>query len=70
MKPSQPRKEITAAQALGILAARIEKRIIVLRAVGIQDGYNVAICELENVLRQLRKARDCFAADASHPVNR
>jgi hypothetical protein len=55
-------RDITPAQAFTILAERIERRIATLRAVGIPDGYRVAICELENVLRQVQKARDYFAS--------
>lgn len=58
------KKDIAAVQALTVLAERVEKRISVLRAVGIPEGYSVAICELENVLLQLQRARDYFASIA------
>ena len=63
-------REITPTQAFGILAERLEKRIAVLRAVGLSDGFGVAISELENVLRQIQKARDYFASVASSSVKR
>ena len=65
-----PRREITAVQAFGILAERIQKRICVLRAVGLSDGFGVAVSELEIVLRQIQKARDYFASLSSSDRNR
>ena len=59
---------LPARSAFGILGERIQKRIEVLRAVGMPEGYNVALCELENVLRQVQKARDYFASIAPTPA--
>jgi hypothetical protein len=51
-----PRREITPAQAFGIIAERIEKRIQTLQNMRL-DGYSMVISELDLVLRQVRKAR-------------
>jgi len=53
-------------QAFAILARRIETRIQALRGVKL-DGYNMAISELDNVLRQLRKAQKYYE---SHVIGR
>jgi hypothetical protein len=52
-------REITPAQALDILARRIEKRIQVLRDVKL-DGYYVAISELDQFAKQVRNAQRYF----------
>ena len=49
-------REITPAQALGIIAQRIEKRIQVLKGVKL-DGYSVAMSELDIVLSYVRNAQ-------------
>ena len=51
------RREITPAQAFGIIAGRIEKRIEVVRNTRL-GGYNMTISELELIARQVRKAQD------------
>jgi hypothetical protein len=51
-------REITPAQAF---AMRIEKRMQTLRAVS-EDGYTVAISELDIVARQVRKAQQYFVS--------
>jgi len=56
------RRDITSAQAFSIIAERIQKRIEVLRAVGLSDGFAVAISELQTVLAQVQKARGYFAS--------
>jgi hypothetical protein len=43
------------AQVFSIIAERIHKRIEVLRAVGLSDGFGVAISELQTVLVQIKK---------------
>jgi hypothetical protein len=57
--PVMPRREITPAQAFGIIAERIEKRIQTLRNMRM-DGYGMVISELDLVLRQVRKAQVYF----------
>ena len=52
------------AQAFGIIAQRIEKRIQVLRGVKL-DGYSVAISELDLIVRQVRKAQEYFGLMAT-----
>jgi hypothetical protein len=53
-------KEITPAQAFGIIAARILKRKEVLKRVH-DTAYNVAISELEVVHCHLLKAQEYFS---------
>jgi hypothetical protein len=53
-------------QAFGILVRRIETRIQALRGVKL-DGYNMAISELDNVLRQLRKAQTYYQSQPAKP---
>jgi hypothetical protein len=50
-----PFREITPAQAFGVNAERIEKRIQVLRSLRL-DGYSTAINELDVIAGQVRKA--------------
>ena len=57
----KPRREITPAQAFGIIAERIEKRIQVLRNVRL-GSYDVTISELDLIVRQVRKAQAYFAS--------
>jgi len=54
-------REITPAQALGIIAQRIEKRIQVLQGVKL-EGYSVAMSELDIVLRYVRNAQQYFVS--------
>jgi hypothetical protein len=54
-------REITPAQAFGIIAQRIEKRIQVLKGVKL-DGYSVAMSELDIVLRYVRNAQQYFVS--------
>jgi hypothetical protein len=52
-------KEITPAQAFGIIAARILKRKEVLKRVD-ETAYSVAMAELDIVRSQLLKAQEYF----------
>ena len=54
-------REITPAQALGIIAQRIEKRIQVLQGVKL-EGYSVAMSELDIALRYVRNAQQYFVS--------
>jgi len=55
-----PPREITPVQALAIIAERMQKRIAVLKSVGL-NGYSVAISELDIFHRQVVKAKEYFA---------
>jgi hypothetical protein len=57
-------REITAVQALGILADRIQKRKEVWRSLRIEDD-NVAISELDIVRTQILRAQEYFKALAA-----
>lgn len=57
----KPCREITPAQAFGIIAERNEKRIQVLRNVRM-ESYNVTISELDLIVRQVRKAQAYFVS--------
>jgi hypothetical protein len=63
------RREFTPAQAFGIIAVRIGKRIQTLQNMRL-DGYNVVISELESVLRQVRKAQQYFVSTYSETTVR
>ena len=59
--PVMARREFTPAQAFGIIAERIEKRIQTLQNIRL-DGCSMVISELDLVLRQVRKAQAYFVS--------
>lgn len=62
-------REITPAQAFGILAQRIEKRIQILQRVS-ETGYAAVIAELDVFAKQTRKAQAYFVATYSETTVR
>lgn len=63
------RREIKPAQAFGIIAGRIEKRIQTLQNMRL-DGYSMVISELDLLLRQVRKAQQYFVSTYSETTVR
>jgi hypothetical protein len=59
MAAKQAPREITPAQAFGIIADRIQKRKEILKRVS-DSGYNIAISELDIVRSQILKAQEYF----------
>jgi hypothetical protein len=55
----ESKREITPAQAFGIIAQRIETRIETLNRVS-ETGYAAVTHELGTVLKQVRKAQQYF----------
>jgi hypothetical protein len=66
MAAKQAPREITPAQALGIIADRIQKRKEILKRVS-DTGYNIAISELDTVRSQILKAQEYFRQTTSSP---
>jgi len=56
-------REITPAQAFGIIAERIEKRKAVLSRMGNEMAYRLALAELDIVRGQLVRAQQYFCAE-------
>jgi len=57
---------ITPAQAFGIIADRIERRMETLRRVS-DSGFAGTICELDILLGQVRKAQQYFISQHARP---
>ena len=57
-----PNREITPAQAFGVLIQRIDRRKEILSRMGNEITYNVVLAELDVVRFQLVKAQQYFTA--------